>query len=154
MYLSGIFALDLHFKYKILSPSLKKKKKKRKITEMKNWISRKISSMTYELSHIVLQTKIFSNRVKVSKFPREDFQFRRSIIIQKKNTTFRERKKKKRDISRRYQQGDSSRRGRELRSQFVKKFVPKEEEKGEGEGKRKYVSRLESMAAKGKRDVT
>lgn len=121
---------------------------------MKNWISRKISSMTYELSHIVLQTKIFSNRVKVSKFPREDFQFRRSIIIQKKNTTFRERKKKKRDISRRYQQGDTSRRGRELRSQFVKKFVPKEEEKGEGEGKRKYVSRLESMAAKGKRDVT
>lgn len=62
--------------------------------------------------------------------------------------------KKKRDISRRYQQGDSSRRERELRSQFVKKFVPKEEEKGEGEGKRKYVSRLESMAAKGKRDVT
>lgn len=62
--------------------------------------------------------------------------------------------KKKRDISRRYQQGDLSRRGRELRSQFVKKFVPKEEEKGEGEGKRKYVSRLESMAAKGKRDVT
>lgn len=62
--------------------------------------------------------------------------------------------KKKRDISRRYQQGDSSRRGRELRSQFVKKFVRKEEEKGEGEGKRKYVSRLESMAAKGKRDVT
>lgn len=63
-------------------------------------------------------------------------------------------KKKKRDISRRYQQGDTSRRGRELRSQFVKKFVRKEEEKGEGEGKRKYVSRLESMAAKGKRDVT
>lgn len=62
--------------------------------------------------------------------------------------------KKKRDISRRYQQGDSSRRRRELRSQFVKKFVRKEEEKGEGEGKRKYVSRLESMAAKGKRDVT
>lgn len=101
------------------------------------------------------QTRIFSNRVKVSKFPREDLQFRRSIIIQKKNTAFQNfLQKKKRDISRRYQQGDSSRRGRELRSQFVKKFVPKEEEKGEGEGKRKYVSRLESMAAKGKRDVT
>lgn len=95
--------------------------------------------------------------MKVSKFPREDLQFRRSIIqlIQKKNTTFQNFLQKKNEISLAdINKEIRSRRGRELRSQFVKKFVPKEEEKGEGEGKRKYVSRLESMAAKGKRDVT
>lgn len=47
------------------------------------------------------QTRIFSNRVKVSKFPREDLQFRRSIIqlIQKKNTTFQNFLQKKNEIS-------------------------------------------------------
>lgn len=96
MYLSGIFALDLHFKYKILSPFLKKKKKKDNRNEKLN-IAEKFVDDIWIITHRT--PRIFSNRVKVSKFPREDLQFRRSIIIQKKNTAFQNFLQKKNEIS-------------------------------------------------------
>lgn len=153
MYLSGIFALDLHFKYKILSPFLKKKKKKKDNRNEKLNIAENFIDDIWIITHRTPDKNFLESSESL------EISTRRSSISKIYNYPKKKKKynfswKKKRDISRRYQQGDSSKRGRELRSQFVKKFVPKEEEKGEGEGKRKYVSRLESMAAKGKRDVT